>query len=205
MNPIQHWLDTDGDYMEGLALLGSQVSPFLFACLSKGENTYNRNRLREELQKQIPVSDPAVLPTTPADREVHRPAAVLQLEQEAQKLMNERVELKARLRARMDSPDADGRQADALRILAIGKELDSLFGKIGFWREHGYLPIDQSPDEAQEQVLTLMNVRTYVSRYRSLLKKLPADSPRRVEAQRLLAHYETEKQRIENENRTRTI
>lgn len=85
-------------------------------------------------------------------------------------LMDERTLLKERLRNLPDPYRREDRHEAAKRILDITDELDILFGKIGYYEEHGRVPSDEiQDDESQAFPKRYLNLRTYVSRTRKKL------------------------------------
>lgn len=87
-------------------------------------------------------------------------------------LMDERVLLKQRLRDLPDPERREARKEAAYRILDITAELDRLFGKIGYWEQHGRVPSDDLPENAG--ILypkRYLNLRTYISRQRKKISK----------------------------------
>lgn len=218
MNPtlrtnIITWLDEpDAPYQRGHALLQETNTSAFLQSILRVENAYNRTRLQQELSRCLstaPVQpDPPtpILPLTPlisapaapiATPGVTQPVAGVALERLAQQLMNERTELKARLRAQAADPaQAEQRRIDALRILSIGRTLGEVYSQLNFLREHGYLPLD-TPGIERDDRAQLLNLRSYVSRYKALLKKRPEGHPRHAETLQLLSGYEAEKNRLE--------
>ena len=206
LDNIQTWLQEQADYDTGLALLEQTgFSGFVLNVLKKGADAYTRRRLATELttwlnSRSEPVSPPAEpinVGTLPDPVRVY-PAAIRELQQTAYSLMDERAELKAQLRALMTDPGAQPVRRDAaFRILAIGKQLDSLYAQIDFFEQYGYLAPSQEPEADQDDHARLMSVRTYVSRYRTKLKKPGLTPTQRQEAEKLLKDYEDEKKLLE--------
>lgn len=201
---IQAWLSEPGDYHTGLELLKkSGFSGFMLTILNRGDDAYTRTKLAAELtgwlnSRTEPVTEPELPPATgklPGEQITRIfPVQVRQLQDRAYNLMDERTELKAKLRALMDDPDQQGIRRDAaFRILAIGKALDDIYAKIDFYEQSGYLPLDQDTPADQDDYARLMSVRTYVSRYRAKLKKPGLTADQRAEVMELLKKYEDEK------------
>ncbi|RYC69760.1 hypothetical protein [Spirosoma sordidisoli] len=147
---------------------------------------------------QIVVHEPAIGKTA-----VHQPAEpdrAGQLRKQAGQLLDERAELKAQLRARMDEGNSDALMAArlplALRVKAITRQLDDIYGQLDFLDQNGYLPLATDPAVEVDDRAALMNVRSYVSRYRAKLKK-DLTPEQRQSAVQLLQQYEAEKQRLE--------
>lgn len=87
-------------------------------------------------------------------------------------LMDERTLLKERLRNLPDPYRREDRHEAAKRIMDITDELDVLFGKIGYYEEHGRVPSDEVlDDDGQVFPKRYLNLRTYVSRTRKRLSK----------------------------------
>ena len=222
---INAWLQSPDDYQVGLSLLretGYADGPtgrFTLTILSKGADAYNQNRLEVELRNWL-VTQKDVLPIkliSPAIAEVNsepkpntpkivstaapaqEPAGVHELRSRTYQLMDERAELKARLRAKMDDADAQEQRRDwAFRIKAITRELDEVFSQLDFFNEHGYLPhVAHDPAVAIDDTAALLNIRSYVSRYRAKLKKTNLTPEQRQSARQLLEQYEAEKNRLE--------
>jgi hypothetical protein len=196
---IRNWLNDPADYAVGIALLREtgKVSAFLMGLLERSDDEWNRARLIQELEPYAAAEPGTDAPETPTEK----PAPVLALEGQAGRLMDERVELKAGLRALAENETAaERRRVMALRVLAIGRELDGVYGQLRFWQEYGYLPVERDPDVDADERATLLNVRTYVSRYKRKLGKLQPTSTAYAETEKLLKHYEAEKARLEAAN-----
>lgn len=116
--------------------------------------------------------------------------------------MDERAEAKSWLRAMIDSdtPQEDLRDR-AFRIKAITRELDEIYSQLNFFDEYGYLPpVADDPAQEVDDHATLLNIRTYVSRYRAKVKTAKTTAAREA-AQALLDQYEAEKNRLEKKLR----
>lgn len=218
---VQAWLSEPGDYHTGLELLKkSGFSGFMLTILNRGDDAYTRTKLAAELtgwlnSRTEPAQESPDGRHRPIDTEIGGgvtsgtyvsteqiprifPVQVRQLQDRAYSLMDERSELKAKLRALMNDPEQQGVRRDAaFRILAIGKALDDIYAKIDFYEQYGYLPPEQEPAADQDDRARLMSVRTYVSRYRAKLKKPGLTADQRAETEELLKRYEDEKQLLE--------
>lgn len=198
---------------------------FVLTVLAMGDDAYNRNRLETELRKWLRSGDPAA-PSLPTNLDTDLPSAIqlskkptiapvaapemskISAKTDTQimgglmsrrgQLLDERADLKARIRAVMDDETRQTDRRDwAFRIKAVTRDLDELYSQLDFFDEYGYLP----PSAADPAVIVddqtlLLNVRTYVSRYRAKVKKAKTDAERQS-AQILLDQYEVEKKRLE--------
>lgn len=214
---INAWLTAADDYEAGLALLRETgYSGFALTVLMMGEDAHNRKRLDDELRKWVMLNPQTRIPVTvaldygvpdakvivvPAVKPASEPMAVMDLRQRTYQLLDERAELKARIRARMDDEGAaaQGERRDwAFRIKAITRELDELYSQIDFYAQYGYLPpVATDPTVDVDDTAQLLNVRSYVSRYKAKLKKKNLTPEQRQSYQKLLTDYEHEKQRLE--------
>ncbi|MCF0071288.1 hypothetical protein LZD49_12475 [Dyadobacter sp. CY261] len=95
----------------------------------------------------------------------NEPQEIQEMRRKTRLLMDERVILKQQLRELPDPEYREDRRKIAVRILDMTDELDMLFAKINYFREHGRVPeeIVVAPD-----VLKLpkpyLNIRTYISK-----------------------------------------
>lgn len=93
------------------------------------------------------------------------PAEILEMRRLTRKLMDERVALKQRLRELPDPERREERRLTAVRILDITDQLDILFAKINYYREHRRVPEESV---ISQDVLKLpkpyLNIRTYISK-----------------------------------------
>ncbi|MFD1143028.1 hypothetical protein ACFQ4C_18015 [Larkinella insperata] len=199
---IRAWLKNPQDYVAGLQLLEAtgSLSSLNLRILSRGADSFTRPRLFELLQTWLAGQVPAPAPVSaPPPASVDATGLIAPLQQQIYRLMDERTELKARLRYRMYDVEAEAeedRRIWALRILAIIREVDELYSRIDFAQENGYLPSDKDPEETRDDRLSLMNVRTYISRYRKKLKQATSDQEK-DSCMQLLQHYEAERKRLE--------
>ncbi|NID13768.1 hypothetical protein [Fibrivirga algicola] len=176
---VQAWLDqADPSYPAGLELLaaaGFDQTSLTWQLLQRGADSFTRPKLRDCLTAVLsagtPVLAPAPLPPVVSG---HIPAPDQALKA---RLLNERTELKARLRAILEQPDrAAERLTSALRIKVITQELDRLYDPEAF------------VEPAKEtKPLTLANLRTYVSLYKKKVRQQPGNA---TYAQKL-THYQT--------------
>ncbi|SDE20858.1 hypothetical protein SAMN04487996_10447 [Dyadobacter soli] len=114
-------------------------------------------------------------------------------------LMDERIALKQRLRELPDPGRRADRQVAALRILAITDELDVLFAKIDYFREHGRVPQDIVIKEDDIKLpKRMLNIRTYISK---TLKKIneSKDTAKKKELEKVLEHWRKQLSEIETE------
>lgn len=156
--------------------------------LERSDDPYNQRKLREELE--------ALAAGLQAEAEKHlaeQPAILDQEKDESVGLMDERGELKARLRFLVSDANAAGQRKDiAFRILDITRRLDDIFNTREFYAEHGYLPsgkleLGDDPVTLKARQLTL---RTYVCKYGKTAKDGPVD--KREKAQEKLKQYSAE-------------
>jgi hypothetical protein len=220
---INAWLTNPSNYSEGLSLLEeSGKRGILLRTLALGDDAYNRERLETELrtwlgqQNVLPiggvlapgrtmVSEQSTAPTTGHARPVaqHTTAGIDALKDEAQDLMNERSELKAMLRALMlgvlmnDEIAQAKRKGWAFRILAITDKLDDIYSRLDFVDEYGYLPPTENTAEPLDPTAELMNVRSYVSRYKAKLNKKNLTPEQRRSWMVLLEQYTARKNQLE--------
>ncbi|WP_234733240.1 hypothetical protein [Tellurirhabdus bombi] len=197
---IQAWLDDPEDYEAGLLLLKETgPSSFLMGILARGADTFTRAKLQDALQKALDsIPAPASDPTPQGETKPVNTQAVTDLELAAFRLMDERGELKARIRARQDDDTAQELRRDwAFRILAIGTEIDDIYSRIAFFRQYGYFPPDKTAGVERDAQATLRNVTTYVSRYKGKLGKLKPNDPQYQPTLALLQRYQDEKRLLE--------
>ncbi|WP_128544075.1 hypothetical protein [Larkinella soli] len=196
---VRTWLQQPQDYSAGLALVRQAgiLSFFTLRLLERGADAYTRSRLQQELTAWLvgrPASTPVgkVTVALPATEDLLRP-----LEAESYQLMDERSELKAHLRATQEDDTAlEARRLWAYRILAITRQLDELYSRMDFAREHGYLPLENDEEEVSE-TQQLLNLRTYISRYQGKLRRPGLSPDQQQKYQALLDQYRAEKQRLE--------
>jgi len=114
-------------------------------------------------------------------------------------LMDERVLLKQKLRDLPDPSRRDDRKTAAYRILDITAELDMLYGMIGYYEEHHRIP-ENTPIEEQGILYpkNYLNLRTYISRTRTKLKK-ETDPARRAALDEMILNWERQMKEIEIE------
>ncbi len=196
---ILAWISDAGSYERGLALLvQTGYSGVVLSVLQRGENSYTRSKLEtclaDWLASNAPVARTVVsLQLTPVGKKLN------ELQAQAFALMDQRGELKARIRAVADRDDAQGDRRDwAMGIKQLTRDIDAVYEQQDFLDEHGYLPpmTVQETATVTDDLATLMNVRTYISRYRSKLKAAKTDQAR-ANAQKMLEHYEAERDRLE--------
>jgi len=148
--------------------------------LERGDDNYNQRKLRDELEAVA-----AGLQAELDQRLAEQPEILSQEKDEAGTLMDERAELKARLRFLAADPDAGKTRKDiAFRILEITRRLDDIFNTREFYSEHGYLPtgkleLGDDPVTLKARQLTL---RTYVCKYKRLAKDGAKDKREGFEA-----------------------
>lgn len=115
---------------------------------------------------------PAVVLPKRADIIKSLPKEVQEWKKTTYGLMDERTLLKERLRNLPDPYRREDRHEAAKRILDITDELDMLFGKIGYYEEHGRVPSEEVLDDESEAFpKRYLNLRTYVSRTKKKLLK----------------------------------
>ncbi|MBO0951069.1 hypothetical protein [Fibrella forsythiae] len=176
---LKAWLgQATPDYQTGLKLLkgtGYDQQSLTWNLLQRGADTFTRTKLRNCLTAALASLSQATPQLLVA------PAAVMiaPVDNQALKapLLNERTELKARVRAILDEPDqADQRLRLALRVKTVTEELDRLYNPAAF-----EVPAKKA------KPLTVANLRTYVSLYRKKTTLEPANA---TYAQKLI-HYQT--------------
>ncbi len=189
------WLREGSDYLAGLALLKKTgvSSSVLLTVLERGENSFSARKIQEALGLwlELPSAEPVA---------VQAPSAPVRqaLLATAYGLMDRRSELKARIRALADVPDAQADRRDAAYgVKRLTREIDAVYEQVAFWDEHGYVPpaTVQEPTTVVADMTTLLNVRTYISRYRAKAKTAKT-SESRAGALVKLAEYELELTRL---------
>ena len=128
------------------------------------------------------------------------PAAVEDMRRQTYQLLDERSELKAILRAKMEEGNSEAIMAErlpkAIRIKQITRLLDELYARQDFYNQNGYLPTSEAVVD-QDDTVTLYNVRSYVSLYKGKLKKKNLTPEQRQNYQRLLDEYTQKKNHLE--------
>lgn len=221
---INAWLLEPTDYAEGLQLLmATGRTGIVIKTLSMGEDAYTRNRLEAELQKWV-AEPQIVLPIGPATgstakqsiapitlsldygisnaqpvmSQVEQDGKVTVIRDQTYDLLNERAELKARIRAFAgDDSKHEQRRDWAFRILSIGEQLDELYSRLDFFNQYGYMPPKDAPEANPDDTAALMNMRSYVSRYQAKLRKTNLTPKQRQSAEEKLKQYSDEKARLE--------
>ena len=219
---ILSWLNASDNYQAGLALLRQTgYSGFTLTILAMGEDAYNRSRLESELRKWLEqqniVSVPSLVPASTPEESIVSvvtefqasmpkipssapPVAVLELRQQTYQLLDERTELKASLRAKMDEGNSEKAMSErlpkAIRIKQITRLLDELYSRQDFYKQNGYLPTTEDVVD-QDDTVTLYNVRSYVSLYKGKLKKKNLTPEQRQKYQQLLEEYSKQKTHLE--------
>lgn len=137
--------------------------------------------LARPLAKKEPVRPKPVVPVTPepSPRRPNTPE-VDAVKQEVIHLMKVRDSLHSTL----EHVTAEQRATDAQRILDISDEIDAIYQRLEHYDTHGVLPARKAPVEPKKleelDIVELMNkqqnLRSYVSRYKRLMKqaKTPA-------------------------------
>jgi len=158
---IKAWLDNPSNYDEGLKLFAAySKNTFLLGMLETGPDHYNKTKLFSELEQLLANLD-QVEPE-------QKPEILAEQKNEADQLMDQRAELKARLRFLAHNDDAkDERKLIAYEILSITSRLDNIFNTQEFYQEHGYLPTGllEPGDDPIQLKARQTTVRTYVSKY----------------------------------------
>jgi hypothetical protein len=198
---IREWVETGGSYARGLALLETRggCGEVLLEVLRRGEDSYTLKKLTELLATAGPsegvvCADVADVPSVPARSEMAR----RELQQQAYALMDERSDLKSRIRAvAEDEARQDDRRTWAFRIKALTRDIDTVYDRLAFLDAYGYLPLDR-PDldtTPADDRAALLNVRTYVSRYKKKVAEAKTDA-QRVAAEAKLDEYVAEETRL---------
>lgn len=142
----------------------------------------------------------ANLPPEPVPAKApEEPEEIRKMRETSYALMDERIALKQRLRELPDPARRADRQVAALRILAITDELDVLFAKIDYFREHKRVPQDVViKDDDIKLPKRMLNIRTYISK---ALKKVneAKDPARKKEAEATLEYWRKQLLEIETE------
>lgn len=227
---ISSWLTTPDDYPAGLQLLRETgYTGFTLTILAMGDDAYNRSRLEKELRtwldKQNIVSNSALVPgstpkesiasvvtefptkSVPVLTQIPKnqasgtgPVAVLELQAQTYRLLDERTELKAGLRAKMDEGNSEALMAErlpkAIRIKQITRHLDEIYSRLDFYEQHGYLPTTE-PIADGDDTVALYNVRSYVSLYKGKLRSTKLTPEQRQRFEQLLEEYSKRKQQLE--------
>jgi len=188
----KQWLESPADYPAGLSLF-KQLSDnrALIRLLEKREDRFNREKLQSELKKAVDAHQ-----VLADQRETEKPDLLKDESTEAGRLMDERAELKAKLRFLAEKADGQPeRKTIAFKILDITRRLDQIFTTKEFYDEHGYLPsgkleVGDDPVELKSRELTL---RTYVTRYTAGVAKARKSKSDKLQRQlELLKKYKEE-------------
>jgi hypothetical protein len=174
---IVEWLRGDRNYDRGRQLyeeLGDDV--FLKRLFAMGSTVFNREKLEATLRKMVHgTGDGAAGPKEvmpgkvkyqePTNKEFEQlPEDVRKLKKEGDLLFKEMSHLHSRL---MDMKDEE-RGAAALRILALAKELRSIWSKLDHYAEHGKLPdavkVEVKAMSVAEAMVRRNTLRSYLSR-----------------------------------------
>ncbi|CCH01653.1 hypothetical protein FAES_3646 [Fibrella aestuarina BUZ 2] len=147
------------------------------------------------------VDAPAIEPAPPAAAtSANARAALLQ---QAYGLMDRRTEQKARLRTlaalvQDDEPARQMRLQVAYRIKELTLQIDQVYARVAYLDEHGFLPIVQTKlvSNSVDDRATLLNVRTYISRYKKKLKAATTPQTRQAAADKL-REYEAQRELLE--------
>jgi hypothetical protein len=160
------WLNNPSDYNQGLNILKALgANSFLINILST-EDKFNRSTLYAEITKLVEVKV-----TIPVERTIgNKPFVVSEILKQVDKsaLMDERAELKAKLRFLMnDNQKQEERKNIAFDILKITEQLNQLELDEEFFKTYGYQPndaliVDDDPLSLKKRQATL---RTYITRY----------------------------------------
>lgn len=152
------------------------------------------------LEDSIDELTGACLPPEPVPAKApDEPEEIRKMRQSSSGLMDERIALKQRLRELPDPGRRDDRKVAALRILAITDELDVLFAKINYFREHGRVPQDIVIKEDDIKLpKRMLNIRTYISR---TLRKIneSKDPAKKKELEATLEYWRKQLSEIETE------
>lgn len=127
------------------------------------------------------------------------PEEIRNMRESSYALMDERIALKQRLRELPDPGRRDDRKVAALRILSITDELDVLFAKLDYYREHRRVPQDVVIKEDDIKLpKRMLNIRTYISK---TLKKIneTKDPAKKKELEATLTHWRKQLSEIETE------
>lgn len=167
---IAVWL-TKPDYSQGLRIYFEQHGEtVLYKMLVLSQNSFNVKKLTEQLRADLDRINAQI-----AEQLANEPEAISELRKKTGALMDERTALKAQLRV-LD--DKAVRYPKAVRILAIGEELNRLFAQIEFFYTNNVLWEPETEGKTDEEIQQeYLNLRTYISRARSRLQTavLPAD------------------------------
>lgn len=165
MEKLKEWFENP-DYQVGcrlyLQLIGKDYNYELFQV---GENSFTSDKLYKCLYEYFE--------NLPVDRK-EDPKEIVDQKALAQKLMNERAELKSFLRAQylQKVDDRETRTAAALRIQQIRPELNRIFGNIQLFNDQGIVVLETSNEEpGDDSMQRYLNLRSYITRYTSCLEK----------------------------------
>lgn len=200
---------------------------FSLTILLMGDDAYNRTRLEHELRKWLdgqknvlPIVDdiastPKLNTVQPDDQpiislprkpkpepKVAETDAVQAIRFRTYGLLDQRAEAKAALRAMESLGNGDDACAQrlpyALSVKESTRQLDELYSQLDFFDQYGYLPpLATDPALVLDDRTTLLNARSYVSRYKAKLKKKGLTPEQRQTYTDLLHQYSEEKQRLE--------
>ena len=90
----------------------------------------------------------------------------------------------------------------AYRILDIRDELDKIYGRKDFFDQYGYLPeaasldAEATPAQLMKRMLT---VRTYVTRYKTIVNRLPIGDAKYETNRQLLRRYTSELHEVQQQ------
>lgn len=180
------WLNNTSDYDKGLQILNSLgCDAFTFALLSSGADNFNREKLYTEISKHVEkilwgISETATeMVLNHLKEEITKELEAksvepinndildeLKVKQSA--LMDERSELKAKLRfLAEDKTKQSERKKIAFEILELSDKLNLLEDDKNFFLQFGYLPsgLPEPEDNPIDLLKRQGTLRTYIVRY----------------------------------------
>lgn len=150
----------------------------------------------------LPVVDDIIPGVKQNSAKAEKPVGVLDIEQRIGSLMDGRSDAKASLRALEHLGNDEAACAQRLPFAQTVKQntrmIDELYSQLDFFGEHGYLPpLATDPALVVDETAELLNMRSYVSRYRGKLRKKNLTPEQRQSYTDLLNQYTAEKERLE--------
>jgi len=196
IDQLNDWLDKPV-YDQGVLLYEKLIGTgFVLSMLKSGADDYNRNTLTQALtakRDELATQQQELTERYPEELTASLDVAGL--------LMDERTALKERLRMRLNEGVTDSvhHKDWAFRILEIRDELGAIYGRKEFFDQHGYLPdvasldAEATPAQLMKRLLT---VRTYVTRYKKIVNRLPIGDAAYETNLQLLKRYTSEQHEL---------
>lgn len=191
---IEAWLSGDQDYQQGCALHSNlSNNAFLKAIFAQGPTTFNRSKLRQELERILAEKPVEVKSKVITDQEyAELPEEGKAIQKEWKSWYAEMNSLRHQLTNHMTE---NARHELALKILYLDSNIREAWKKIDYWRKYGEFPkiADDIENLKALPVLDLVkrknNLATYISKFSndtSKLEKIEAWKKEQLQIQSIL-------------------